>query len=89
MNNEDYVLYIENKRGDSFSLEGIALKGINFPELPLGGEKIIVNDSPELIDYYKMRTSSIEELQKRFSNRTYIIKEIRFDEKIYLTAIEE
>ncbi len=85
---ENYVLYLETKRGDCFSLEGIALKGIKFPELPLGGEKIVVNDSPELLEYYKKRASPFEELQKRFSNKTYVIKEIRFGERNVIFAFE-
>jgi len=87
---DEYVLRIENKEGDSFALENRILEEINFPkQLPIGGEKIFIKDSPKLIDYYKSRTSPVEEMQKRFSNRTYIIKEIKFEEKIYITAIEE
>lgn len=86
---EDYVLRIENKEGDSFALESRILEEINFPELPIGGEKIFIKDSPKLIDYYNSRTSPVEEMQKRFSNRTYTIKRIKFEEKTYITAIEE
>jgi hypothetical protein len=86
---EDYVLRIENKEGDSFTLEREILEEINFPkQLPKGGERIFIKDSPTLIEYYKSRVSPVEEMQKRFSNRTYIIKWINFEEKTYITAIE-
>jgi hypothetical protein len=86
---EDYVLLLENKEGDIITLEEIVTKEIPFPKIPAGGEKIILHDSPTLIEYFRVRASPVEELQKRFSERTYVIKEIRFEEKILISAIEE
>ena len=86
---EDYVISLQNKEGDYISLEGELLNEINFPRIPLGGEKIVLHNSPTLIEYFKRRASPFEELQKRFSERTYVIKEIRFVEKSFITAIEE
>jgi hypothetical protein len=89
-NKEIYILFLENREGDSIFLEGKVLDAIHFPFVPLGGEKIILYDSPSLFDYFKMRANPAEELQRRFSERTYTIKESKFeDEKILITAIEE
>jgi hypothetical protein len=86
---EDYVISLENKEGDYISLGGGLLEEIYFPEVPLGGEKIILHDSPKLIEYFKKRASPVEELQRRFSERTYVIKEIIFGEKSFISAVEE
>jgi hypothetical protein len=86
---EGYIIFLENKNGDTIALEEIVTKEIHFPKIPIGGEKIILNDFPKLIEYFKSRASPFEELQKRFSNKTYIIKEIKFGEKNFITAIEE
>jgi hypothetical protein len=86
---EKYVLMLKNKIGEVISLEGIALTGVHFPEVPLGGEKITLHDSPELIEYFKKRASPFEELQKRFSERTYVIKGIKFGERNIISAVEE
>jgi len=86
---DNYIISLENKNGDYISLEGVLIKGVDFPEFPLGEEKIILHNSPSLIENYKKR-SSLEELQKRFSERAYIIKNIKFEkEKILINAIEE
>ena len=85
---EIYHLSFENSRGELFSFYGKVLESISFPKLPLGGEKVFIKDSPELFEYFKMRASPWEELQKRFSNRTYEIEEINFDEVIVIKAKE-
>jgi len=86
---EDYILLLENKNGETIFLEGIILNEIHFPRLPFGGEKIILHNSSTLIENYKKRASPFEGLQKRFSERTYIIKEINFGEKSLIKAVEE
>jgi hypothetical protein len=87
--NKDYVISLENKEGDYISLEGEILEEIYFPKVPLGGEQIFLHNSPTLIDYFKKRASPVEELQRRFSERTYVIKEVRFGQKNFITAIEK
>ena len=87
--NENYILLLENKEGDNICLEGKVLEEINFPKLPLGGEKIILEEVPELIEYFRKRAFPVEELQRRFSNKTYVIEKITFDKDIFITANEK
>ncbi len=85
---ESYHLSLENSRGELFSFYGKVMESISFPKLPLGGERIFLKDSPELFEYFKMRASPWEELQKRFSNRTYKIEEINFGDVTVIKAKE-
>ena len=86
---ESYHLSLENRDGELFSLDGKILDSISFPRPPLGGEKISIKDSEELLEYFKMRAAPVEELQKRFSNRTYIVTKIIFGDEIVIRTKED